>query len=411
MYSCGLKHAGERLDKKIIAGFNYCCDLVKYMRTGELEAIELPQELLELEAWLVIGEQKEIAVSESTLNYLVDSLGYDEERAGGLVGQIAREAPGLGVEVYAHVAGKCRKFTGINSDKVLIVDKGGFRPAIQFNKECIPPRHFVMEFEKGLEVSGKKLESSIRIIATYDSCAFDFLLDDEFLYSIKNEVKEINKAVLSGFHLVLESSAGKIRQVGKIIEEWREINPDIFIHIEFGQFQNRRALEETEKLFPLIDSIGLNSEELVAVTEVPPHYNTGQVTLNSEELVAVTGEEELEKGLSILADRVERILFHNQYCSALITSSDNPKEARAALQFASICSAYKILHDKVLNLRELENFKISRLSERGIEIAQNLKIADFNGKKAIVVPSLYIESPRSLVGAGDTFVLAYTLVM
>ncbi len=389
MYSCGLKHAGERLDKKIIAGFNYCCDLVKYMRTGELEAIELPQELLELEAWLVIGEQKEIAVSESTLNYLVDSLGYDEERAGGLVGQIAREAPGLGVEVYAHVAGKCRKFTGINSDKVLIVDKGGFRPAIQFNKECIPPRHFVMEFEKGLEVSGKKLESSIRIIATYDSCAFDFLLDDEFLYSIKNEVKEINKAVLSGFHLVLESSAGKIRQVGKIIEEWREINPDIFIHIEFGQFQNRRALEETEKLFPLIDSIGLNSEELVAVT----------------------GEEELEKGLSILADRVERILFHNQYCSALITSSDNPKEARAALQFASICSAYKILHDKVLNLRELENFKISRLSERGIEIAQNLKIADFNGKKAIVVPSLYIESPRSLVGAGDTFVLAYTLVM
>ncbi|HEQ78374.1 MAG TPA: hypothetical protein ENI78_01980 [Euryarchaeota archaeon] len=389
MYSCGLKHAGERLDKKIIAGFNYCCDLVKYMRTGELEAIELPQELLELEAWLVIGEQKEIAVSESTLNYLVDSLGYDEERAGGLVGQIAREAPGLGVEVYAHVAGKCRKFTGINSDKVLIVDKGGFRPAIQFNKECIPPRHFVMEFEKGLEVSGKKLESSIRIIATYDSCAFDFLLDDEFLYSIKNEVKEINKVVLSGFHLVLESSAGKIRQVGKIIEEWREINPDIFIHIEFGQFQNRRALEETEKLFPLIDSIGLNSEELVAVT----------------------GEEELEKGLSILADRVERILFHNQYCSALITSSDNPKEARAALQFASICSAYKILHDKVLNLRELENFKISRLSERGIEIAQNLKIADFNGKKAIVVPSLYIESPRSLVGAGDTFVLAYTLVM
>lgn len=389
MYSCGLKHAGERLDKKIIAGFNYCCDLVKYMRTGELEAIELPQELLELEAWLVIGEQKEIAVSESTLNYLVDSLGYDEERAGGLVGQIAREAPGLGVEVYAHVAGKCRKFTGINSDKVLIVDKGGFRPAIQFNKECIPPRHFVMEFEKGLEVSGKKLESSIRIIATYDSCAFDFLLDDEFLYSIKNEVKEINKVVLSGFHLVLESSAGKIRQVGKIIEEWREINPDIFIHIEFGQFQNRRALEETEKLFPLIDSIGLNSEELVAVT----------------------GEEELEKGLSILADRVERILFHNQYCSALITSSDNPKEARAALQFASICSAYKILHDKVLTLRELENFKISRLSERGIEIAQNLKIADFNGKKAIVVPSLYIESPRSLVGAGDTFVLAYTLVM
>ncbi len=389
MYSCGLKHARERLDKKIIAGFNHCCDLVKYMRSGELEAIELPRELIELEEWLVIGEQKEIAVSESTLNYLVDSLGYDEERAGGLVGQIAREAPGLGVEVYAHVAGKCRKLTGINSDKVLIADKGGFRPAIQFNKECKPPRHFVMEFEKGLEVSGKKLESSTRIIVTYDSCAFDFLLDDEFLDSIKNEVKEINKAVLSGFHLVLESSAGKIRQVGKIIEEWRDINPDIFIHIEFGQFQNRRALEETEKLFPLIDSIGLNSEELIAVT----------------------GEEELEKGLSILAERVERVLFHNQYCSALITSSDNPKEARAALQFASICSAYKILHGKVLNLRELENFKISRLSERGIEIAQNLKGADFHGKKAIVVPSLYIESPRSLVGAGDTFALAYTLVM
>ncbi|GCC11269.1 ADP-specific phosphofructokinase [archaeon] len=389
MYSCGLKHARERLDKKIIAGFNYCCDLVKYMRSGELEATELPSELLELEEWLVTGEQKEIAVSESTLNYLVDSLGYDEEKAGGLVGQIAREAPGLGVDVYAHVAGKCKKLTGINSDKVLIADKGGFRTAILFNKECTPPRHFVMEFEKGLEVSGKKLESSTRIIATYDSCAFDFLLDNEFLGSIKNEVKGINKAVLSGFHLVLESSAGKIRRVGKIIEEWRDINPDIFIHIEFGQFQNRKALKETEKLFPLIDSVGLNSEELVAVT----------------------GEEELEKGLSILAERVERVLFHNQYCSALITSLDNPKEARAALQFASICSAYKILNDKVLNFRELENFKISRLSERGIEIAQNLKIADFHCKKAIVVPSLYIESPRSLVGAGDAFALAYTLVM
>ncbi len=388
-YSCGLKQARARLDSKLIVAFNACLDLVKYIKAGELEALELSGELSPLKECIAREEQSEIAVSQSTLDYLIKSLGYDEKRAGGLVGQAAREVPNLGVEVYSHIAAKCRELTGLFSDRVLISTSHGFRPAPDFSEDCIPPSHFVMEFEKGLEVFGKELKSSTRFIATHDSYAFDFILDEQFFESIKEEVGKINKAVLSGFHLVLEAQASKIRRVEKIIEEWREINPHIFIHLELGQFQSEKALKETEKLFPLVDSLGLNEEEL--------RY--------------ITGEEGLEEGLSFLAEKTERVLFHSQHCSALITSQDNLKEAKAALQFASLCSAYKVLHGRVPSIREMESFSPPRPSRHGIKISQRLRRLELDGKKTVAVPSLYVEKPRSLVGAGDTFAVAYALVI
>lgn len=375
-YSCGIKQARTRIAKRLAVGFNSCVDIINYLPLRKLEKAEQSEEISPLLRSIEKGEQGEVAVSKATLGHLVGYLGYSEKRAGGLVGHAAVGSQKLGIEVYAHLASKCSELVGFFPESVFIAGEMGFLHPSHFHKSCSPPEHYVLE-----------LGDSKRFIFTHDEPAFSFTLDRLFLEQVKQV--ELEKVLLSGFHLVSARNAKKIEALAKELEEWRELNPRLFIHLELGQFQSARAYRAAEGLFPLVDSVGLNQEELYALTS----------------------EEEMVPALEVMAEKAERVLFHSQHLSALLTSLDGYREARASLQFASLTAAFRLLHGQTPGLEQLEGFSPPEPSREGMRLAQKLKKRSFSGKRAIAVPSLYVGSPRRTVGIGDSFATAYTLVV
>ena len=70
--------------------------------------------------------------------------------------------------------------------------------------------------------------------------------------------------VVSGLHLLEgQNETFRKRRVRDLCSQLKKINPDIPIHLELASMVKKEFMEEiTEQLFPLIDSIGLNEQEL-----------------------------------------------------------------------------------------------------------------------------------------------------
>jgi ADP-dependent phosphofructokinase/glucokinase len=335
------------------------------------------------------GTQKEVAVGEKVLGFLMDRLGVDEYRIGGQVGNMARDAARLGVVAFAHVAKKCKKqMELLDQEGIRVAGPEGFASPAEITEDCTPAVHYVMEFKKGDTIRGKKIPASNRFIASYDPETFSLELDPLFMAALETEISDIEKAVVSGFHLVKEEYASRVREVGKAIERWKERNPDLFLHLEMAEFQSRKVLEETlEHILPKVDSVGANEIELAMMT----------------------GIEDRDEALAYLVRKVPMVLYHSSGYSACI--SDSPKEEmRRALQFAALVGAYKAAHGRGPTMAELEAYRPERPSKEGIKAKKELEAVDF-GKNIVVVPSLLVEHPKSLVGVGDCFTVCFVLAI
>lgn len=357
------------MDKRLVVGFNSCLDLIRKLAPEETVDLREPGSPGSPD-----GGQREVKVSEEVMGELIDSLGYSSRGPGGVVGQAALTAPPLGVNVYAHVVEKCRELTDFFSDSVFLAGREKFEPASGFQNPCTPPRHFVVE------------SGTTRIIATCDQAAFNFNLDRDFMEQVRKI--SVNKALLSGFHLVRARYSGKISNLSRELEEWKETNPHLFIHLELGYFQSPRTYQATEELFPHVDSVGLSEEELKSLTG-----------------------KDLKPGLEEMAARVRRLLLHSPRFSALVTDRDDPREARDALQFATLVTSYRVAKGEPPSFQDLEQFTTPRPDEGGVRMARKLDGRELKGKEAVVVPSLKVEVPERVVGAGDTLATAYTLAI
>jgi ADP-dependent phosphofructokinase/glucokinase len=137
--------------------------------------------------------------------------------------------------------------------------------------------HFVFQFKKGdLVASGQSriiAPSDNRFIATYDPVNTRLLSSKHFdSYCLEN-IRKIDGALLSGFHLApfkeyREIFLQKIAQ----IKSWKDKNPQIFIHAEMGSFQSPEIMQSLLLLLPQIpvDSLGLNEDELAAAEGSTP---------------------------------------------------------------------------------------------------------------------------------------------
>ncbi|MFZ3147555.1 MAG: ADP-dependent glucokinase/phosphofructokinase, partial [Methanothrix sp.] len=129
--------------------------------------------------------------------------------------------------------------------------------------------HFVFQFKKGDLVAGGQnriiAPSDNRFIATYDPVNTRLVSSRHFdSYCLEN-IREIDGALLSGFHLAPIDEYQEIfpRKIAQI-KSWKDKNPQIFIHAEMGSFQSPQIMQSLLLLLPQIpvDSLGLNEDEL-----------------------------------------------------------------------------------------------------------------------------------------------------
>ncbi len=143
------------------------------------------------------------------------------------------------------------------------------------------PIHFVFDFSKGdtfsLYGTEVKVPRENRFIATCDHLNFKLFVNPAFEKYALDYIEEIDGALISGFHLLLENykdSDGRgyeaiLEKTLVQLRSWKARNEKLQIHIEFGHFSSKKLANSVlQKFAGVSDSIGMNEDELSMFQEI-----------------------------------------------------------------------------------------------------------------------------------------------
>lgn len=367
------------------------------------------------------GIAEEWITEEKTVyDWLNEKIGYDRLQIGGQGGIVANALATVGIkQVIAHTNSlpKLQAEQFVKKDNLLSFNENGeLKPANLINREKdIALIHWIIEFDRGdvLEIEGQKIKcpKSNRFIATYDPLNLKLVVDKPFMdYVQKNKTEYV---VLSGFHALTSNNDG-VNLIKKIVPElkkWKENNKEAIFHLEIASTQDldvRKAI--VCDVVPLMDSIGVNERETIDVLEA----------IGENELVTLcknkTTAENLFAGIVKIKEKlkVKRIQLH--MFGLYITLQDSgfritPEQNLNGMMTAATVAAAKAGTGTIDNLlfahgNSVSDVGLIEASNLATSIGQNdlevKGIARYRQWDLVVVPTILIEKPITLVGMGDT---------
>lgn len=367
------------------------------------------------------GIAEEWITEEKTVyDWLNEKIGYDRLQIGGQGGIVANALATVGIkQVIAHTNSlpKLQAEQFVKKDNLLSFNENGeLKPAYLINREKdIPLIHWIIEFDRGdiLEIEGKtfKCPKSNRFIATYDPLNLKLVVDKPFMdYVQKNKTEYV---VLSGFH-ALTSNNGGVSLIKKIVPDlknWKENNKEAIFHLEIASTQDldvRKAI--VYDVVPLMDSIGVNERETIDVLEAIGENDLATLCKNK------TTAENLFAGIVKIKEKlkVKRIQLH--MFGLYVTLQDSgfritPEQNLNGMMTAATVAAAKAGTGTIDNLlfahgNSVSDVGLIEASNLATSIGQNdlevKGIARYRQWDLIVVPTILIEKPITLVGMGDT---------
>ncbi|MBQ8869961.1 MAG: ADP-dependent glucokinase/phosphofructokinase [Alphaproteobacteria bacterium] len=361
-----------------------------------------------------------ITEDKDVYDWLNDNIGYDRLQIGGQGGIVANALATVGIKkVVAHTNSlpKLQADQFVKKDNLLSFDENGnLAPAYSINRENdVALIHWIIEFDRGdvLLLEGKKFTcpKSNRFIATYDPLNLKLVIDKPFMdYVQKNKTEYV---ILSGFHALTSNNDG-VKLIENIVPElkkWKENNKEAIFHLEIASTQDvevRKAI--VNLLVPLMDSIGINERETIDVLEA----------LSEEKLARLckdkTTAENLFAAIVKIKEKlqVKRIQLH--MFGLYVTLQDtgfkiSPEQNLKGMMTASTVAAAKAGTGTIDNLLFAYGYTVSDVglietSNLATSIGQNdldvKGIGRYRQWDLIVVPTILIEKPITLVGMGDT---------
>lgn len=365
------------------------------------------------EEWLT--EDKQV------YDWMVQHLGYDRLQMGGQGGIVANALAVVGVKkVIAHT----NSLPSLQAEQFLKLDnlvsydeKGQELPAYKVDRKLdIPLIHWIIEFDKNdvVTIEGKTFTcpKSNRFIATYDPLNLHLVVDNSFIENLGRNPAEY--MVLSGFHALTEKNDGIRLQddIVPVIKAWKR--QGTLVHLEIASTQDiavRKAL--IAKIAPIADSIGINEREAIDILEV-----TGEEELAKECDQNTTAVNMFKALLKIKAKiNCARVQLH--MFGLYITLQDKgfkitPEENLRGMMLAATIAAGKAGTGNINEVKNLLWAQGRDVSDLGLAELNNLAqfigdakfiesgITIYHDFDVIVLPSIIIEKPLTLVGMGDT---------
>lgn len=155
----------------------------------------------------------------------------------------------------------------------------------------LEPIHFVFDFSEGetfsLYGTVIKVPRENRFIATCDHLNLRLFSNPAFEQYAFQHACEIDGALISGFHLLLENYPDGstyetiLDNTISQLRSWKARNNELRIHLEFGHFANKKIVNTVFlKCADLSDSLGMNEDELAMLYDL--HGVPGEGLLNME---------------------------------------------------------------------------------------------------------------------------------
>ena len=369
---------------------------------------------------------------------------------GGQAGLVGNALAALGMtKVYLHASSRSPlQIETLPNFGVLIPVKNG-HIVFKSPKEAVNPRdetyiHWIFEFLDGTEIRMGN-EGSVtapednRFIATFDMPNMSLEINPDFIEGIKSRINEIDKAMLSGFHLLRHhypdgtTYMDRLQPAYKQIMEWKKLNPKIRIHIEQGSMQDAVIRKEVLKtILPHIDAFGINEDELVeildafeiseAFKELKKEYSAINIFSGARrifELFTIPRMTVHTRNFSLTLLRPQYgVTTHTEQHAMLLGAMTAAMRANTG-KFSSLDEIDQYLQSKKFQEeRDNEHIKISKYGlEQHDALAQKIDrisltsqeeflqtgIASFSDFYTIFTISLIVEDPKAIVGLGDSF--------
>ncbi|MEM3399589.1 MAG: ADP-dependent glucokinase/phosphofructokinase [Candidatus Micrarchaeia archaeon] len=360
-YAKYVEWAEGRVANSCLFAFNTNVDVVFEFSEEHAKVFSENEELAPLLECVFSGGQREIRVSRRTAEKLAQLRG-GVAVVGGQAGNMANVSAALGVSTYLHVYSKSERQISLIDKNVMVQTEKCFKPARMAGCGDEESTHYVFEFKKGVFL-GKKIPASNRVIASYDEANFNMLIDDNFERCVERNIGRIEKIVLGGFHLLGRKCRERVAHVEKLVERWRDMNQEIRVFLELGDFQDLDIAREVKRrLFPLVDCVGMNEVELKQVAG---------------------GD------INSLRKIVKSAVIHTKEGSVLV--GEKKEEAQV---FASIVASYRAFYGKNPRFEELYDY------------SQRIKQGRFGVKGGV---GSFPVKERRTVGLGDCFASAFFL--
>lgn len=380
-----IETASRRLEKSAVFAYTTNLDLVFEIDLSE--AKKLSSYLPGLLECMRTGKGKEIRITEKNFRKVEKLLPPGSPRIGGPAGIMAFDSARLGVRAYLHATSKSRKLLSLfKGNRVLVATDSGFLEANGCGDDSDPLIHLVFEFKKH-----PGIHSSNRFIASCENVNPSLFIDSFFSSQIKKELPGISKGVIAGFNLLSPETfrARKDEVLGQI-SEWKRINPNLKLHLEWGSFISSETEALTLKhVLPVVDCVAFNEDEFPSAMK------------------ALEDKRHFKEAGSIL-DRAKTTVIHTRSWSMAFSKEFNRKSLLDSLIFASCAAGFKASKGMAPTLAQLRKTKF-RLGNAKLSQIDQKKLSE-KGISFAFCPSVEIV-PKFTVGLGDCFSMAFFLTL
>ncbi len=309
------------------------------------------------------------------------------------------------------------------------------------------PIHFVFDFSKGETFSLYGTEIRVprenRFIATCDHLNFRLFTSPAFENYALNHAGEMDGALISGFHLLLETypdgSTYKdiLENSFSQLKAWKAKNERLRIHVELGHFASREIGNSVfSKFAGISDSIGMNEDELSmfnslhgipaegllhmeaeavgkAACKLASLYGLGNLFIHTREFVlAVFKPDAGNSGRSVISEKWAEGKWDQKESPELLKAAGKKLEAMGfGLRCAGAYAASGRLEGREFMEKEALKLQESRFGREQLQLFLKAfggtvcgqgAFALMEGYMLCILPTLLCKSPITTVGLGDT---------
>ncbi|KAJ7311188.1 hypothetical protein JRQ81_006798 [Phrynocephalus forsythii] len=340
------------------------------------------------------------------------------------IAQTASEYPGAQLYVGGNAALIGQKIAANPDLKVLLCGPIGPKLHELLDENVIvPPEsmqeldefHLILEYRAGEEWGQLKAPNANRFIFSHDLSNGAMNMLEVFVSSLEEFQPDL--VVLSGLHM-LEGQTKEIRQkrLLEAVASISDIPTDVPVHLELASMTDPKLMSEIihQQVFPLVDSIGLNEQELLFLSQAAsgPYASltswkgTPDVGIVSDILFWILKEHGRSPGK---ASDLTRIHFHTLAYHILATVDGywaNQVAAVAAgarVAGTQACATHTIDASRVFLKAPLE-FATSKKEERStVTLNPGEPVSEWHrdGITFYYTPVLVCKDPLRTVGLGD----------
>ncbi|XP_039195399.1 ADP-dependent glucokinase isoform X1 [Crotalus tigris] len=275
--------------------------------------------------------------------------------------------------------------------------------------------HLILEYQAGEEWGERRAPNANRFIFSHDLSNGAMNMLEVFVSSLKEFQPDL--VVLSGFHM-MEGQTRELRQkrIREAVTSISDIPMDVPIHLELAGMTDPDLMREIihQQIFPLVNSIGLNEQELLFLSQAASGPHSSLTSWNGVPEVAVVSDiifwilKEYGR-TSAQASDLTRIHFHTLAYHLLVTVDGywgNQVAAVAAgarVAGTQACATQTIDASKVFLKAPLEfaTSKMEGASRVSLNPKEPISVWHQDAISFHYTPVLVCKSPLRTVGLGD----------